>query len=354
MGNGIGTAVANRVAQYMGDVADEVTVAQLDAFAALEVVTSGDSYTISQATQDVEGRDPRWVPAISSPTSSSIGAHVGTHAAAEAARIVFRFGLWPAVLELWGVVATDPRAKQWWSARWQDGHLLMPGLAPLAVSTIAARAHSRNFVTGAMAHGFSRWAWSTATFAIAGEEWTADIDALALRSGAGEFARLERTAVKFPPTDFNRIGAAFTSLCGTTVRIEVERATGALQIAQAYSVLECGQSLAPQVVLGQAQGGFAMGVGYALLESLPPFESGPGNGQWNLGDYVIARGSDLPLHSLEIDTLPPLDREEASKGTAEVVMIPIVPALLNAIFDATGHRFRSLPVTADMLKRVLA
>ena len=97
-----------------------------------------------------------------------------------------------------------------------------------------------------------------------------------------------------------------------------------------------------------------MGVGYALLESLPPFESGPGNGQWNLGDYIIARGSDLPLHSLEIDILPPLDRAEAPKGMAEVVMIPVVPALLNAIFDATGHRFRSLPVTADMLKRVLA
>src|SRR5215468_6348136 len=354
MGNGIGTAVANRVAQYMGDVADEVTVAQLDAFAALEVVTSGDSYTISQATQDVEGRDPRWVPAISSPTSSSIGAHVGTHAAAEAARIVFRFGLWPAALDLWGVAATDPSAKQWWSARWQDGHLLMPGLPPLALSAIAARAHARNFVTGAMAHGFSRWAWSKATFAIAGEEWTSEIDALAVRYGGGKFMRLERIAVRFPPTDFNRIGAAFTSLCGTVLRVEIERATGTLRIAQAYSVLECGQALMPQVVLGQAQGGFAMGVGYALLESLPPFESGPGNGQWNLGDYVIARGSDLPLHTLEIETLPPLDREEAPKGMGEVVMIPVVPALLNAIFDATGHRFRSLPVTVDMLKQALA
>jgi CO/xanthine dehydrogenase Mo-binding subunit len=174
-----------------------------------------------------------------------------------------------------------------------------------------------------------------------------------VRYGGGKFTRLDRIDVKFPPTDFNRIGAAFTSVCGTIVRVEIERATGALRIAQAYTVLECGRALAPQVVLGQAQGGFAMGVGYALLESLPPFESGPGNGQWNLGDYVIARGSDLPLRALEIEILPPLNAEEAPKGIGEVVMIPVVPALLNAIFDATGRRFRSLPITDDMLKQVL-
>ena len=45
--------------------------------------------------------------------------------------------------------------------------------------------------------------------------------------------------------------------------------------------------------------------------------------------------------------LPPLTPDEPPKGMAEVVMIPVVPALLNAIFDATGHRFQSLPVTAS-------
>ena len=51
--------------------------------------------------------------------------------------------------------------------------------------------------------------------------------------------------------------------------------------------------------------------------------------------------------------LLPVSPREPPKGMAEVVMIPVVPALLNAIYDATGHRFRSLPVTPDMLKRVL-
>lgn len=354
MGNGIGTALANRAAGFLGSMADAVTLAEVDVFDALELVTSGDPYVMSQAAQDEAARNPRWVPAISSATSASSGAHVGTQAMTEAARVVFRFGLWPAALALWGISRTDPRASQWHEAFWQDEHLLLSGLPPLPLPAVAARAHAQNGVTGAMAHAFSRWAWSQATFRVGDDDWTADIDSLAIRNGSGGFTRLDRSAVAFPPTDYNRIGTAFTSLCGTVVRVEIERATGVLRIAKAYSVLECGQVLVPEVVEGQAQGGFAMGVGYAFLETLPPYEDGPGNGRWNLGDYLIARGSDLPLHDLEIEVLPPISPREGPKGMAEVVMIPVVPALLNAIFDATGHRFHALPVTASMLKGALS
>jgi CO/xanthine dehydrogenase Mo-binding subunit len=90
-----------------------------------------------------------------------------------------------------------------------------------------------------------------------------------------------------------------------------------------------------------------------LPGSLPPFETGPGNGQWNLGQYVVARGSDLPLRDLEIERLPPLPNEPP-KGMAEIVMIPVVAALLNAIFDAAGRRFHELPVTQRMIKGVLS
>ena len=353
MGTGIGTAVANRVAAHLGSVADEIAVAQVDTFGPLALVTSGNSYTMKQKTQDAAARNPRWVPEISTASTASIGAHVGTHAAAEAARIIFRFGLWPAALELWGIAPKDPKASEWKTARWRDGQLVMPELSPLALPAVAAKAHARNGVTGAMAHGFNRWAWSQATFALGGQAWTADIDALAVRRGSGKYVRIDRSNVKFPPTDFNRIGQSYTSQCGTVVRIEIDRATGGVRIAKAYSVLECGQALVPEVVIGQAQGGFAMGVGHAFLETLPLYEDGPGNGKWNLGQYLVARGSDLPLHDLEIEVLPPVDANEKPKGMAEVVMIPVVAALLNAIFDATGHRFQSVPVTQAMLKGAL-
>ena len=48
-----------------------------------------------------------------------------------------------------------------------------------------------------------------------------------------------------------------------------------------------------------------------------------------------------------------MDANEKPKGMAEVVMIPVIAALLNAVFDATGHRFQSLPVTQAMLKEAV-
>jgi CO/xanthine dehydrogenase Mo-binding subunit len=354
MGNGIGTALANRVAAHLGGVADQVTVHDVDDYGPLGLVTSGNSYTMDQATQDAVAKNPRWVPAISTATFASNGAHVGTQAAAEAARVIFRFGLWPAALDLWGVAPSHPTASQWEAARWQDGSLLMAGLAPLSLPVIAAKAHARRDVTGAMAHAFSRWGWSQASFAIAGQTWSGGIDALAVRRGGGSFVCLDRSSVHFPPTANNISGPVYTAGCGTLVRVEVERATGAVRVAKAYSVFECGNALVPEIVVGQAQGGFAMGVGYALLETLPPYEGGPGNGKWNFGQYVVARATDLPLEGVEIEVLPSLDPHEPPKGMAEVVMIPTAPAILNAIYDAIGHRFQTLPVTQAMLKGVLS
>ena len=96
-----------------------------------------------------------------------------------------------------------------------------------------------------------------------------------------------------------------------------------------------------------------MGVGYALHEYLPLYEDGPGDGTWNLDRYRVPRASDLPVWKLEIDVLPPLGPTDVPKGIAELVMIPVAPAILNAIADAIGKRFDALPVTAEKIKAAL-
>ena len=356
MGNGIGTALANRVALHLGGVADEVSVARVDTFDALALVTSGDPYTMDQATQDAAAKQ----------SALGAGDQLGDHrldrrACRHACGGRGRARHLPLRTVAGGARAVGHRADRSAGASngrrraGRTGSSSCRACRRWRLPAIAAKAHARNVVTGAMAHGFSRWAWSQATLPDRRADTGPPTSMRWPCAGAAANSRASTArSVKFPPTDNNRIGTAYTSLCGTLVRVEIERATGALRIAKAYSVLECGTALVPEVVLGQAQGGFAMGVGYALLETLPPYEGGPGNGQWNLGQYLIARGSDLPLHDLEIEMLPPVTPNEPPKGMAEVVMIPVVPALLNAIFDATGRRFQSLPVTQTMLKGALA
>jgi len=220
-------------------------------------------------------------------------------------------------------------------------------------------------VTTAMVHGFNRWSWAAAAFDILGTRWEAPIDALAVQYGRGAgqdkrallnsdgFHLLDRSWVGFPKTIFQRFGTNYLAACGSLAAVETERSTGALKIVAAYSVLECGRALVPEAVSAQAQGGVAQGVGFALTEYLPLLDGGPGNGDWNLDRYRVPRASDLPVWNLEVEILPPLGPTDVPKGIAEVVMIPIAPALLNAINDATGRRFTSLPVTAAAIKEAM-
>ena len=109
----------------------------------------------------------------------------------------------------------------------------------------------------------------------------------------------------------------------------------------------------PELVSGQIQGGVAMGIGHALYEDLPRHETGPGNGQWSLNRYHVPRASEVAVWKAEGVVLPPLSRTDPPKGMAEVVMIPVVAACVNAIAHATGKRFHATPVTPDKIKEAL-
>lgn len=348
MGTGVSTAVAVRVADHLGRSADRVTLDSTGPmWRPLALVTSGDPLTMSQQDQDAAAANPRWVPVITSRASASVGAPVATQAVAEAAYALLRYSLWPAARAIWEAgdnVTFD-------DLKWIDGKLTAEGKEPLSFARLAERCHSSGQTTGVMVHAFSRWQWAKAEFAMESDIWNGAIDALALRRG-GDWQVQNRLKVDYPPASTERLGETYASICAAVVALSVDRTNGAIKVLRVHEVLDCGRAIVPELVSGMAQGGIAMGLGHALTEYLPLYEDGPGNGTWNVNRYDVVRARDVPLWDMTLETLAPVKTDDTPRGIAEIVMVPVVPATLNAIHAATGKRFTKLPVTADDVLKV--
>ncbi|WP_299892954.1 molybdopterin cofactor-binding domain-containing protein [uncultured Ruegeria sp.] len=357
MGTGLSTASARRVGDHLGRNADVVEMFVQGAWDALRLETSGNAWAITQADQDKGAQNPRWVPLIASPTGASVGASVNSHGPAQAAYVIMRYGLYPAALSIWGEGPLGGEAGAEFvtfdKMRWVDGKLTGVGMEPLTLEQLAARAHRDGLVTGAMVHGYNRWSWTTATFPIGGESLTLAIDALAIQQGSDEWSLIDRTEVNFPSAQFERVGVNYYATCGAVVGLGVDKVSGEVDVQAVYQVLECGRPIVPDLVSGIAQGGIAMGIGYALHEDLPLYQEGPGDGTWNLNRYHVPKSLNVPVWKTIVDVLDPLSETDPPKGMGEVVMIPVVPAILNGIHDAVGARVNSLPATPDKIRKAL-
>ncbi|MGO9961990.1 MAG: molybdopterin cofactor-binding domain-containing protein [Acidimicrobiales bacterium] len=116
---------------------------------------------------------------------------------------------------------------------------------------------------------------------------------------------------------------------------------GFLRVIHLVTAYECGAVVNPDTVLNQIEGATVVALGGALFEAVH-FDAGAiTNGTCT--DYRIPRISDVPPIEVVL-----LDRPDLpSAGAGETPMIAVAPAIANAIFDATGRRLRSLPLTRD-------
>jgi CO/xanthine dehydrogenase Mo-binding subunit len=352
--------------RWLGRPADVLEMAVTE-WPDLPVETSGDPHAMSQDEQDRLSLNPRWTPAFASASSASNSAYYFTHTTQAAARVVFLYGLWPAAVAIWahggpGVLqAAKPEA-----ARWRDGALVVEGFEPLPLARLAQEAHARGLVVGAAVHGFNRWQWTEADFDVVGGAVRLAVDGLSLRYGDGAAAAkqalastpnryhvLNRRTAAFPPTRNNNAMVGYNTAVGTLAELSVDATNGKVAVLAHHTILECGNMLVPDLVSGQLQGGTATGIGLALHEELPLYEGGPGDGTWNFNRYHLPRGSDVAVWAQTAEILPPLSGSEPPKGMAEVVVIPIMAAIVNGIAHAIGHRFRTLPVTPDRILKVL-
>lgn len=131
------------------------------------------------------------------------------------------------------------------------------------------------------------------------------------------------------------------------VTVEVDDETGKVDVIEVVAINDAGKIINPVSAAGQAEGGVAMGIGYALMEEIEVNKGSIKNK--NFSDYIIPTSKDVP----HIETHFIEDLEETgpygAKGIGEPVMIPTAPAILNAIYDAVGVRFTNIPVTCDRL-----
>ncbi|GAB2905277.1 molybdopterin-dependent oxidoreductase [Paralcaligenes sp. KSB-10] len=369
IGTGMSTSQAIACVRWLGSPATDLGFAITD-WPDLPMKTSGDPYLMSQSDQDGAQADPQWTPALASPASASNSAFYYTHTTREACRVIFQYGLWPAALALWGSGTGGGQAAPYVvrqeDARWEQGLLTANGMQGLSLAQLAAKAHEMGGVVGVVVHGFNRWQWAEAEFQIGKAAARLAVDGLALYFGAGAgtagpasaaakpYRAIKRTSVYYPPVQRNNAGVTYYSAMGSLAEIDINLANGEVELLNHHSIIECGNVLSEELVSGQIQGGIAMGIGHALYEYLPLYEDGPGNGTWNFNRYHLPRAKEVALWSQSYEVLPPLSETDPPKGMAEVVMIPIVGAIVNGVAHATGHRFNTLPLTPEKIQEALA
>ncbi|HPS82320.1 MAG TPA: xanthine dehydrogenase molybdenum-binding subunit XdhA, partial [Candidatus Limiplasma sp.] len=134
----------------------------------------------------------------------------------------------------------------------------------------------------------------------------------------------------------------------TFAEVEVDIPLGKVKILNLLNVHDSGILINPKLAEGQVQGGMSMGIGYALYEELLYDEKGrPLND--NLLDYKLPTALDQPdLQAAFVEVCDP-SGPYGNKALGEPPAISPAPAIRNAILQATGVAFNTLPMSPQKL-----
>jgi len=136
-------------------------------------------------------------------------------------------------------------------------------------------------------------------------------------------------------------------------RIAVHRVTGQIRILQSVQGFDAGTIINPMQARGQLEGAIAQGIGATLFERMVIDAAGAVVNP-TFRNYRIPTFADIPRTEIFFaethDRYGPL----GAKPLGEAPIIPVSPALGNALADATGIRFHSLPLSADRIFSRLA
>jgi CO/xanthine dehydrogenase Mo-binding subunit len=149
-----------------------------------------------------------------------------------------------------------------------------------------------------------------------------------------------------PETGQGERAAVHYTTGAQAVEVEVDLETGKVEIIRAVAAFDVGKAINPDSVRAQMEGGMVQGISTALFEQLQLKEGVVQNP--SLVDYRIATSVDVPskIESIIVE-VPQDDGPWGARGVGEHAMVPTIPAIANAIYDAVGIRLDSPPFTAE-------
>jgi isoquinoline 1-oxidoreductase beta subunit len=133
---------------------------------------------------------------------------------------------------------------------------------------------------------------------------------------------------------------SFVSYTACAVEVAVD-AKGVIAIPRVDIAFDCGAMINPDRIHAQLQGSVVQGLSLALKGEIS-FKDGAVQ-QSNFDDYEVMRIDGVPPR-IEVHLVPTKTYDGPIGGAGEPGLPPVAPALLNAIFAATGKRIRNLPI----------
>jgi len=133
------------------------------------------------------------------------------------------------------------------------------------------------------------------------------------------------------------------SHCAQVVEV-VRTSADALRVARIFVAVDCGTAVNPNGIRAQIEGGALMGLSAALHEEVT-YEGGALRGR-NFDTYRVLSIAEAPVVEIEVIETP----DASIGGIGEVGVPPVAPALVNAVFAATGDRVRRLPLSLAGLR----
>jgi 4-hydroxybenzoyl-CoA reductase alpha subunit len=141
------------------------------------------------------------------------------------------------------------------------------------------------------------------------------------------------------------------SYSACVVELSVDEDTGWIELDEIWIAHDIGRALNPLLVEGQVEGSIYMGIGEALMEG-QVFRKGL-HKHPSLLEYKSPTTLETPeIHTFLVETDDPegpFGAKEAGQGP----LLPVIPAIANAIYDAVGVRMDQVPITPDMVLRGL-